>query len=62
MSFTPQGPLLQKINAKFHTEPLATIAYGTYWIGLFIIAPVVVIPFLIVSTIRELILQYFTNN
>jgi short chain dehydrogenase len=56
------SPILQKINVLLHTEPIATIAWGVYWIVFFTIAPFIVLPYVFVRTCINVILYVIGCN
>ena len=52
---SPPGPVLQKLNAALHREPLSTIVYGLYWCFFFVLVTPFTIMFLQIQLMARLL-------
>jgi short chain dehydrogenase len=59
---SPPGPLLQKINAALHREPVATIAYGIFWSVVLAVSMPMAVCVLQIRTVWQLFLWYKQPN
>jgi short chain dehydrogenase len=56
------GPILQKINALLHKEPIASIFYGVYWSTVFTISLPLVVVFLQVQMAINVLSWFWANR